>query len=147
MTDENLKYESEIEKLKAALTREREAYRAAAANRDALSEEVTRLRGILDRPYPIQRGPSVPWWVMAPHEAQSQRNHGQSIKRIAERGGFSGAEAWCIVTGQHWHAIEKNIEEGERLWRTFAAQVNDPRDKRDPETISRALLRSNEEGT
>lgn len=104
--------------------------------------ENERLKGLLTRPYPIQSGPSVPWWVMTPHEAQSQRNHGQSITRIAERGGFSPAEAWCIVTGQRLREVENNLDRADRLWRAFAARVNDPRETKDVATILGELERA-----
>jgi hypothetical protein len=29
---------------------------------------------------------TVPWDFLAPHEAQAQRNHSQTLKRLAERG-------------------------------------------------------------
>lgn len=105
-----------------------------ASELDRLRAEAERLRGLLTKSYPIQRGPSVPWWVMIPHEAQSQRNHGQSIKRIAERGGFSPAEAWCVVTGKRWGDVESELDAAD-LWRAFAARVNDPRETKDVATI------------
>lgn len=40
---------------------------------------------------------AVPWAVMQPHEAQAQRNHGQSLARLAERGGLSACEAVAIL--------------------------------------------------
>lgn len=45
---------------------------------------------------------SVPWEFIAPHEAQAQRNHAQTLKRLAERGGLSAKEMLAVVTGQHW---------------------------------------------
>ena len=77
------------------------------------------------RHYPIQGGPSVPWYVMAPHESQCKRNHDQSIARMAERGGFSPAEAWCVVNGVHWHEAERiGFPEAKRRWFEFAERVN-----------------------
>lgn len=46
---------------------------------------------------------SVPWDFIAPHEAQAQRNHGQSLKRLAERGGLSACEALAVAEGRPWH--------------------------------------------
>lgn len=43
------------------------------------------------------RLPSIPWSLIAPHEAQAQRNHDQSLKRLAERGGLSPGEALCTL--------------------------------------------------
>jgi hypothetical protein len=83
--------------------------------------------------FPIQDGPSVPWEVMAPHDAQSKLNHGgQDIQRIAERGGFSCAEAWLVVQGLPNNRA--TTPEGEmrtwyrddckRSWIQFAERVN-----------------------
>lgn len=68
----------------------------------------------------------MPWEVMAPHEAQSQKNHGQSLSRIAERGGFGAGEAWLIVndlplftkTGE-WDWKDLKVK-----WHEFAQKIN-----------------------
>ena len=44
----------------------------------------------------------VPWAFLAPHENQARRNHGQTLERLAERGGLSAKEMLAVVTGQHW---------------------------------------------
>jgi len=66
-----------------------------------LVAEIDRLRVSLlehaPRRFPIQGGPSIPWRVIAPHEAQAQRNHDQSLERLAERGGLSPAEALLVL--------------------------------------------------
>ena len=46
--------------------------------------------------------PSVPWAFVAPHEAQAQHNHDQSLKRLAERGGLSWVELDLIIRDQAW---------------------------------------------
>ncbi len=71
---------------------------------DEAEAEVARLKG--NSFYPIQDGPVVPWSVMAPHEAQCQKNHGQSLKRLAERGGLGAAEAYCIIKGLSLRAFD-----------------------------------------
>lgn len=43
---------------------------------------------------------SIPWLVIAPHESQAQSNHGQTLNRLAERGGLSWTEAFLTLTGQ-----------------------------------------------
>lgn len=40
---------------------------------------------------------SVPWEAVAPHEAQALRNHGQSLERLAERGGLSPLELLAVI--------------------------------------------------
>ncbi|KKM26796.1 hypothetical protein LCGC14_1581130 [marine sediment metagenome] len=57
---------------------------------------------------------SVPWSFIAPHERQADRNHGQMLKRLAERGGLSPWEMLAVVTG-------KRIREMERTEAGFAA--------------------------
>jgi hypothetical protein len=40
----------------------------------------------------------IPWEVIAPHEQQANRNHGgQTLARLAERGGLSPAEAISVI--------------------------------------------------
>jgi hypothetical protein len=59
------------------------------------------------RMFPIMRypAPGIPWAVLAPHERQAQRNHGQSLKRLAQRGGLSPAEAVAVITGKGYGEI------------------------------------------
>ncbi len=67
-----------------------EARAASAAARAALSN--------LTRRFPIQGGPSIPWWIIAPHEKQALRNHGgQTLERLAERGGLGPSEALAVL--------------------------------------------------
>ncbi|RKZ94679.1 MAG: hypothetical protein DRQ40_05320 [Gammaproteobacteria bacterium] len=53
---------------------------------------------------------SVPWAFLAPHEEQAQRNHSQSLARLASRGGLDAGEILAIVTGKKWSEISKNYE-------------------------------------
>ena len=47
--------------------------------------------------------PLVPWEMLAPHEAQAQRNHGgQSLERLAQRGGLDPCEALAILDDKPW---------------------------------------------
>ncbi len=54
--------------------------------------------------HPVQgTATSVPWAVVAPHEAQALRNHyGQTLDRLAERGGLDVVELWCVVHDKAW---------------------------------------------
>lgn len=40
---------------------------------------------------------SVPWGLLAPHEAQARHNHDQSLTRLAERGGLSPCEMLAVL--------------------------------------------------
>ncbi|HUV07929.1 MAG TPA: hypothetical protein VMX75_09385, partial [Spirochaetia bacterium] len=78
-----------------------------------------------ETPYPIQDGPTIPWSVIAPHEAQCKRNHGQSLKRLAERGGLGAAEAYCVVKGLSLDAFREYGSERLRAWWwKYAESVN-----------------------
>jgi hypothetical protein len=75
--------------------------------------------------YPIMRGPSVPWEVMRPHESWAQKNHSQSLQQLANRGGLSPGEAWCVVNGIHYGIASKEqwtLWDAE--WFKYAERVN-----------------------
>ncbi len=48
---------------------------------------------------------SVPWSWVAPHEDQARSNHGQSLERLAQRGGLGPDELLCTVHGRSLRAI------------------------------------------
>lgn len=65
-----------------------------------------------DRPFPIlgTSGPSsvtgIPWGVIAPHERQARLNHaGQTLRRLAERGGLSPCEAVAVLENRPWRRM------------------------------------------
>ena len=39
----------------------------------------------------------IPWEVIAPHETQAYENHGQSLERLASRGGLSYREMLAVL--------------------------------------------------
>lgn len=41
---------------------------------------------------------TVPFAFVAAHQTQAVRNHGQSVHRLAERGGLSWQELMCVVS-------------------------------------------------
>lgn len=43
---------------------------------------------------------SVPWSFLAPHEQQARYNHGQTLERLASRGGLSPAEMVAVLKGK-----------------------------------------------
>jgi hypothetical protein len=45
---------------------------------------------------------SVPWDLVAPHERQAQRNHDQTLERLAERGGLSPCELVAVLEDRMW---------------------------------------------
>jgi hypothetical protein len=52
----------------------------------------------------------IPFSMLAPHEEQAQRNHGQSLNRLAERGGLAVSEAIDILEGRKWNSAANCIE-------------------------------------
>ena len=67
-----------------------------------LLDVLTHLEGDEGRMFPIQGGPAIPWSVIEPCEQQAQRNHGQSLQRLAERGGLSVLEAIDVLLFREW---------------------------------------------
>ena len=45
---------------------------------------------------------NFPWEIIEPHEQQARKNHGQSLKRLKERGGLSVSEAVAILEDRAW---------------------------------------------
>lgn len=67
----------------------------------------------------------VPWEMLAPHEAQAQRNHSQSLQRLAERGGLSAGECLAVLEGKGWHNIEHDgARANEQLCRKVAEWID-----------------------
>lgn len=45
--------------------------------------------------------------MIAPHERQAQANHGQSLERLAERGGLGLCEAVAVLEDCRWHRMTR----------------------------------------
>lgn len=74
----------------------------------------------------------IPFAMIAPHESNAQRNHGQSLNRLADRGGLAASEAIAILEGLRWGSV-KNCLENERYlinlvrkWREANRAASDP---------------------
>lgn len=54
---------------------------------------------VVERLFPIMDAKDLllPWRVIEPHEQQAERNHGQTLARLAERGGLSVVEAVAVL--------------------------------------------------
>jgi len=50
-------------------------------------------------------GAEIPWSLIAPHEAQAQKNHDQSLSRLAARGGLSWCEMAAVLDDRSWRAM------------------------------------------
>lgn len=53
---------------------------------------------------------SVPWEIIAPHEAQAKTNHGQTLERLRERGGLGAAEVVAILEDRPWRRSMSNVD-------------------------------------
>lgn len=82
-----------------------------------LTSDLSALKGERERMFPIQGGPAVPLSLMKRFEHQAQRNHDQSIERLAERGGLDANEAFAVLSGLSYWGIKslKNPEASVRL--------------------------------
>lgn len=56
----------------------------------------------------------VPWSLLEPHENQALRNHSQTLKRLAERGGLGPDEMVRIIEGLRWDGGKMTSEESVR---------------------------------
>ena len=52
----------------------------------------------------------IPFAMLVPHEAQALANHGQSLDRLAQRGGLCVSEAISILEGRTWGSVAICIE-------------------------------------
>lgn len=53
----------------------------------------------------------IPWDILSPHEAQAERNHGgQTLERLAERGGLGWKESLAVLMDKKFDDIPKMSE-------------------------------------
>lgn len=48
---------------------------------------------------------AVPWAMIEPHEAWAQKNHGQTLRRLADRGGLSASEVLAVLDDRGYETI------------------------------------------
>jgi len=77
---------------------------------------------------------SVPWSLVASRESQAKRNHSQSLKQLAERGGLSPRELYAVVRGISWSHITSRD-----LW--------DMSEKEAQEIIDEWIIKDNQRAT
>lgn len=54
---------------------------------------------------------SVPWRLVEPHRARAESNHGQSLEKLAHRGGLSWEELFAIMQDLSWRDFENLCQE------------------------------------
>ncbi len=69
-----------------------------------------------ERRFPIMSGPSVPWRMVEPYARQAYENHGQTLERLAERGGLDPTELWCAVHSKRLRDAPVNADDWLRAW-------------------------------
>lgn len=68
----------------------------------------------------------IPYNLIAPHEAQAMRNHGQTLQRLAERGGLSWTEITAVLADKTWKELG---------WKDLPAKEYDERERRAKEAV------------
>lgn len=60
--------------------------------------------------FPIlgQRGATIDLQLVKDHGSQAQSNHGQTVARLAERGGLSWCELFAVLHNQRWQKMDEN---------------------------------------
>lgn len=53
---------------------------------------------------------AIPMHFFQPHEEQAMANHGQTLQRLAERGGLAWSEAWAILSEVPWASVDHNAQ-------------------------------------
>lgn len=99
--------------------------RAKLAELEQLSAEVQALREKNElywgRKFPVMLGPAatvkmeVPWGLVEPFNKSALRNHDQTLERLAERGGLSPQELWCVVNAKKWRERPEGFTEEKAL--------------------------------
>ena len=76
-------------------------------------------------PYPIlgsRPQQYIPRGLLMIHEGQAWKNHGQSLSRLAQRGGLSWTEALAIIEGKSWKDAEHDENTAEVIVRKMASE-------------------------
>jgi hypothetical protein len=70
---------------------------------------------------------SIPWALLEPHEPQAKANHGQTLQRLAERGGLGAVEAVAVLRDVHYRVVRGMTEEtGDAELRVLLAKFEAP---------------------
>lgn len=64
---------------------------------------------MLERKFPIlSTGVDIPWIIMELHNKQAWANHGQSLERLAERGGLGWGEALAVLEDRKYKYVDED---------------------------------------
>lgn len=67
----------------------------------------------------------LPWTLIAPHEAQAVANHGQTLARLAERGGLSATEAYAVMNGLSLRESLRRKNDAAYAWEWLRSRAED----------------------
>jgi len=65
---------------------------------------------------------SIPMQLLVPYEKQALRNHGQSLQRLAERGGMAACEILGIVRELSWGELKVRPDDEAELIKWVASK-------------------------
>ena len=54
---------------------------------------------------PLELPQTVSWELISKHEVQAMRNHGQTLRRLAERGGLCPSELVAVLEDRPWKSM------------------------------------------
>jgi hypothetical protein len=52
------------------------------------------------------KGCFIAWRIIEPHREQANINHGQTLERLAQRGGLSPDELVAVLEDRKWHKMK-----------------------------------------
>lgn len=79
---------------------------------------------VLTGRYGMGEGVGVPLAMVLPHDKQAQRNHSQTLHRLAERGGLSACELVAVLEDRDWRPMPEH-EAWLALFKLHAASYGD----------------------
>lgn len=72
---------------------------------------------LLSYPIAADHPRSVPWAFVSPHEKKAMANHGgQTLQRLAERGGLSPRELYAVIHDLPWRQLDGVSDEQIHDW-------------------------------
>lgn len=72
--------------------------------------------------YGHDKGVSVPLTFVLPHEQQARKNHSQTLRRLAERGGLDPTELAAVLEDREWRSMPLH-EAWAAIFKAYAAWV------------------------
>lgn len=53
-------------------------------------------------------GAKIDWQLVADHGSQAEKNHSQTVERLAQRGGLSWCELYAVLHNKRWEKMDQN---------------------------------------